>query len=141
MNEALTMSPPLMALACFAAWTLLLVFTAVASRVVAIMRGSDITINNFSPYGEDMPGFGQRVTRAHLNCVENLPVFAAVVAAAGFSGQFSVMEGTVMYIIYARLAQSTVHMISGSQTASLIRGTLFAVQTLLMLYYVFQMVS
>ena len=140
MNEALTMSAPLVALAYFAGWTLLLVLTAVSMRVVSIIQGSDITINKFSPYGEDMPGFGQRVTRAHLNCVENLPVFAAVVAAAGFSGQFGVMEGTVMYIIYARVAQSVVHMISGSQPASLIRGTLFAVQTLLMLYYVFQIV-
>jgi uncharacterized MAPEG superfamily protein len=140
MNEALTMNAPLVALACFAGWTLLLVLTAVNTRVVAIIRGSDIPINKFSPYGEDMPGFGQRVTRAHLNCVENLPVFAAVVAAAGLSGQFAVMEGTVMYILYARIAQSTVHMISSSQLASLIRGTLFAVQTLLMLYYVFQMV-
>ena len=86
-----------------------------------------------------MPGFGQRVTRAHLNCVENLPVFAAVVAAAGLSGQFSIMEGTVMFILYARILQSTVHMISGSMTASLIRGTLFSVQTVLMLYYVIKM--
>lgn len=140
MNETLTMTAPLIALACFAGWTLLLVITVANLRIVSIIRGSGIPINKYSPAGEDMPGFGQRVTRAHLNCVENLPVFAAVVAAAGFSGQFGVMEGTVMYILYARIAQSSVHMISGSLPASLIRGTLFAAQAILMLYYVFQMV-
>ncbi len=139
MNETLEMSTALIALAGFAGWTLLLVLTAVSSRVVAIMRGSDIPLNKFAPGGEDVPGFGQRVTRAHLNCVENLPVFAAVVAAAGLSGQFAVMESTVMFILYARILQSTVHMISGSLAATLIRGTLFAVQTVLMLYYVIKM--
>lgn len=139
MNATLEMSTPLIALAGFAGWTLLLILTTVTARVIAIIGGSDIPINKFAPGGEDLPGFGQRVTRAHLNCVENLPVFAAVVAAAGLSGQFSVMEGTVMFILYARILQSTVHMISGSLAASLIRGTLFAVQALLMLYYVAQM--
>lgn len=139
MNATLEMSTPLIALAGFAGWTLLLILTTVTARVIAIIGDSDIPINKFAPGGEDLPGFGQRVTRAHLNCVENLPVFAAVVAAAGLSGQFSVMEGTVMFILYARILQSTVHMISGSLAASLIRGTLFAVQALLMLYYVAQM--
>ncbi len=139
MNDTLTMSAPLIALAGFAGWTLLLILTTVSSRVFAIIGGSDIPLNKFSPGGEDLTGFGQRVTRAHLNCVENLPVFAAVVAAAGLSNQFAVMEGTVMYILYARIAQSTIHMISGSLPMSLIRGTLFSVQTLLMVYYVFQM--
>ncbi len=139
MNDALEMSTPLIALAGFAGWTLLLVLTTVGARVATILRGSDIPLNKFAPGGEDLPGFGQRVTRAHLNCVENLPVFAAVVAAAGLSGQFSVMEGTVMYILYARILQSTVHMISGSMAASMIRGTLFTVQNLLMLYYIIKM--
>jgi len=139
MNETLTMSAPLVALAGYAGLTLLLVLTAVSTRVFAIIGGSDIPLNKFSPSGEDLPGFGQRVTRAHLNCVENLPVFAAVVAAAGFSGQFGIMEGTVMFILYARIAQSTIHLISSALPMVLIRGSLFSVQVILMFYYVVQM--
>ncbi|RLA47130.1 MAG: MAPEG family protein [Gammaproteobacteria bacterium] len=133
------MSAPLVALAGYAGLTLLLVLTAVSTRVFAIIGGSDIPLNKFSPSGEDLPGFGQRVTRAHLNCVENLPVFAAVVAAAGFSGQFGIMEGTVMFILYARIAQSTIHLISSALPMVLIRGSLFSVQVILMFYYVVQM--
>ena len=133
------MSAPIVALAGYAGWTLLLVLTAVSARVFAIIRGSDIPLNKFSPGGEDLPGFGQRVTRAHLNCVENLPVFAALVAAAGLSGQFGVMEGTVMFILYARIAQSMIHMISSALPMALIRGSLFSVQVILMAYYVIQM--
>ena len=139
MNEPLTMSAPLVALAGYAGWTLLLVLTTVSARVFAIIGGSDIPLNKFAPGGEDLPGFGQRVTRAHLNCVENLPVFAAVVAAAGFSEQFGVMEGTVMFILYARIAQSSIHLISSALPMALMRGTLFSVQVLLMAYYVVKM--
>ena len=139
MNETLTMSAPLVALAGYAGLTLMLVLTAVSARVFAIIGGSDIPLNKFSPGGEDLPGFGQRVTRAHLNCVENLPVFAAVVAAAGFSGQFGIMEGTVMFILYARIAQSAIHLISSALPMVMIRGSLFSVQVILMVYYVVQM--
>jgi uncharacterized MAPEG superfamily protein len=140
MNEALMMNAPLIALAGFAGWTMVLVLITANTRVIKSLTGAtDIPINQFSPYGEDLPGFSQRVTRAHLNCVENLPVFAAVVAVAGLSGQFGVMESTVMYVLYARIAQSVIHMISTSFAMVLIRATLFVAQIILMAYYVIQM--
>ncbi len=139
MNETLTMSTPLIALAGYAGWTLLLLLTVVSARIFAIIGGSDIPLNKFSPGGEDLPGFGQRITRAHLNCVENLPVFAAVVAAAGFSGQFGIMEGTVMFVLYARIIQSSIHITSSALPMALIRGALLSVQIILLAYYVVKM--
>ena len=103
--------------------------------------GEKIALNAFSPDGDDLPGFGRRVTRAHLNCVETLPAFAAIVAAAGLSGQMEVLEGTVIFMLYARLAQSVVHMISVSVAAVFLRGGLYTAQVVLMLYYVRQLLS
>lgn len=133
------MNPTYYALAGFAGWTLLLTLVMATNRMANLFAGAKIPINKFSPTGEDLPGFGHRVTRAHLNCVENLPVFAALVAAAGFSGQLAVMESTAMYVLYARIGQSVVHLISTSPAMVWIRATFFFVQVLLMACYAYQL--
>lgn len=138
-TETLMMNASLTALAGFASWTLLLALIVANTRVANFIGGAKIPINKFSPSGEDLPGFGHRVTRAHLNCVENLPIFAALVAAAGLSGQFSIMEGTVMYVLYARIGQSVAHMISTASLVVWIRATFFFAQILLMAYYATQL--
>lgn len=137
MNAAL--SPTLYALTGFAGWTLVLMLVMTTNRVLNSFGGPKIPMNKFSATGEDLPGFGQRVTRAHLNCLENLPVFAALVVATVLSGQFGVMEGTAMYVLYARIAQSVVHMISASLPMVLVRGSFFFVQVVLMGWYTCQL--
>ncbi|OUS02315.1 hypothetical protein A9Q90_09475 [Gammaproteobacteria bacterium 54_18_T64] len=133
------MNPALVALAGFAGVTLLLLLTVANLRMLNFFTGKK-AINAFSPTGEDLPGFGQRVTRAHLNCVENLPVFAALVAAAGLSGQLSIMESTVMYVLYARIGQALAHMISTAPMVVWVRASFFFVQVLLMAWYAIQLV-
>lgn len=137
--ETLAMNPALFALAGFAGWTVFLLLTVANLRMANFFTGKK-AINGFSPSGDDLPGFGQRVTRAHLNSVENLPVFAALVVAAGLSGQFSIMEGTVMYVLYARIGQSVAHMISTAPLVVWVRATFFFVQVLLMAWYAIQLV-
>ena len=133
------MNDPLIALTGFAGWTLVIALIMISFRFINSFGGKKIPLNAFSPDGDDLPGFGRRVTRAHLNCVETLPVFAAIVAAAGLSGQMGALEGTAIYVLYARLGQSAVHMMSGSLPASLLRGGLFTAQVVLMLFYVTQL--
>jgi uncharacterized MAPEG superfamily protein len=133
------MNPALHALAGFAGWTILLTLIMATNRMANMFGGAKIPINKFSPSGEDLPGFGHRITRAHMNCVENLPTFAALVAAAGLSGQFGVMEGTAMYVLYARIGQSVAHLISTAPVMVWIRATFFFVQVLLMACYAYRM--
>ncbi|MDH5737085.1 MAG: MAPEG family protein [Gammaproteobacteria bacterium] len=134
-----TMNVAYVALTGFTLWTILLTLLLVGIRGYNSNNGAKIALNNFSPTGSDMPGFGQRVTRAHLNCLESLPVFASLVLVAGLTGQLGMMESTVMIVLYARLAQSIVHMISTSVPMVLIRALLFALQVLLMLCYAWQL--
>ena len=133
------MNPAYTALAGFAGWTLLLTLTMATNRMANLFGGAKIPINKFSPTGEDLPGFGHRLTRAHMNCVENLPAFAALVAAAGLSDQLGVMESTAMYVLYARIGQSVTHIISTSPIMVWIRATFFFVQVLLMACYAYQL--
>lgn len=135
-----TLNPALMALVGFAFWTLLLVLGCVNFRLFKSFGGAKIPLNSFSPSGDDLPGFGQRITRAHLNCLESLPVFAALVIVAGLTNQLSVMEGTAMYLLYSRIAQSITHMISTSVPMVFLRGTFLTVQIVLMLYYAYQLI-
>ena len=135
------MSNTIVALGGFALWTIVLVLSVATFRIVSdfiLKRG--IALNNFRPDGSDVPGFGQNITRAHLNCLETLPIFAGVVLAASLVGQTEILEPTVMYILYARIAQSTVHMISVSLTAVLIRATFFTIQLVLLASYIWQII-
>jgi len=135
------MSNTIVALGGFAFWTLILVLSIATFRIVSdfiLKRG--IALNCFRPDGSDVPGFGQNLTRAHLNSLEVLPIFAAVVLIASMADQIAVLEPTVMYILYARVAQSVVHMISTSLIPVLIRAIFFAIQLVLLASYIWQII-
>jgi len=90
-------------------------------------------VNSFRPDGSDLPGLGQRWTRAHLNCIEFLPIFAAVALSAVASGQAGVTDGLAWVLVGLRLAQSVVHLVSTSVPFVMIRATLFGAQVLIVL--------
>jgi uncharacterized MAPEG superfamily protein len=128
------MSTTLTALVAFAAWTALLVFALANFRVLYAQR-TQKAVNSFLPDGTDLEGFGQRLTRAHLNCLEFLPVFGAVGLAAVVSGNAAVSDPLAMVLLYLRIGQSVVHMISTAVPFVLIRATLFLGQILIVLYW------
>jgi uncharacterized MAPEG superfamily protein len=133
------MSPSLVALCLFAGWTLLLVF-AVALYRGAFSSRSGKALNTFLPDGSDVAGFGQRLTRAHLNCVETLPVVASVILAAAAAGRADVTDPLAMPLLYARVAQSTVHLVSTSVPAVLLRAGFFTVQLLIAASWIVRLV-
>ena len=104
------MTLPIWMLLGFAAWTLLLLMVTVGiyrwGRILAGMSG----IASFrSDQLEGAPWY-QRGTRAHANCIENLPVFAAIVIAlqAGHVTG-SLVNWLSIAILAARVVQSLVH--------------------------------
>ena len=80
------MTIPQWALLGFAVWTLLVLFGTVGVyRWSRILTGR-VRISEWQadqPQGSD---WYRRALRAHMNCVENLPVFAAIVLCATASG-------------------------------------------------------
>ena len=134
------MSPTLFALTAYAGWTALLVFSLANLRVLYAQRTSK-ALNSFAPDGSDLDGLGQRWTRAHLNSLEFLPIFAAVALAAVAAGKTSVTDGLAMPLLYLRLGQSLVHLGSTSVPFVLIRATLFVGQLLIVFYWTFQLLT
>jgi uncharacterized MAPEG superfamily protein len=116
------------ALACllgFVAWTLLLVFTLIGWRSVEALLGRR-RLDEFPagvPHGTDRYW---RLNRAHLNCVENLPLFATVVLVAHLMGADVGTFATVC--LAARVGQSVTHVASGAPAAVLVRATFYTVQ-------------
>jgi uncharacterized MAPEG superfamily protein len=75
-------------------------------------------------------GWYQRGTRAHANCIENLPVFGAIVyliTAIGLQGPL--VDSLCIAILVARIVQSTVH-VSHVQTDAFVsvRFSFYSVQ-------------
>lgn len=126
------MSPTLSALVAFAVWAGLLVLGLAGLRVVMAQR-TGVALNSFRPDGSDLPGLGQRWTRAHLNCLEFLPIFGVVALAAVVSGRSGVTDGLAWVVLYLRLAQSLAHLVSTSLPFVMVRATLFAAQVLIVL--------
>ena len=121
------MTPTMTALIGYALWFMLLSILIAATRVALVLGGKKAA-NDFNATGEDIGGFSERLARAHANCYENLPAFAAIALAALMSGHGSLMDQYAMLILYARMAQSLVHMLSTSVVAVNVRFMLYLIQ-------------
>ncbi len=120
------MSATAMSLTGLIAWTIALTFVLLGVRVKAIVAGHAFA--GFAQDGSDLGGFPERVTCAHGNSLEWLVVPAALMAYAIASDQTAVTDGLAMWVLYARVIQSIVHIASISTPAVGIRGTMLTVQ-------------
>jgi hypothetical protein len=104
------MSTPAWMLLGFAGWTLLLLVVTVGTfRWSHILTGRR-RISDFRADGTDGQDWYLRATRAHANCVENLPVFAAVVfALQAVHATGAAVDAMATIVLVARMAQTLVH--------------------------------
>ena len=117
----------------FALWTLVLVFVSVNWRVLEVLRGK--SINSWGRNdGIPVPAMVMRMQHAHLNCLENLPIFAVLVFAAALMGKSALVDGLACYVLAARIAQSVVHLIGTSAGLVFVRATFYVVQVLIFFY-------
>ena len=134
------MSATAAALLGYAAWTILLVMSLGLYRTGLVMTAGRAA-NSFSASGDDVEGLGQRLTRAHANCYENLPVAAAVMLYAVATGQTGVTDPLAYVLLGARLAQSVTHVVSSSRTFVLIRFAFYLVQTVIVAIWILQLAN
>ncbi|WP_137806416.1 MAPEG family protein [Pseudomonas sp. G(2018)] len=104
------MTIPMWMLLGFATWTLLLLVATVGVYRWVRILFSNVPIGSFrsdQPEGED---WYRRGTRAHANCVENLPVFGAIVFVISALGIDSpAVNFLSVIVLIARVCQSLVH--------------------------------
>jgi len=123
------MSIAVAALLAFAMWTITLLTLTIGIVRWGMIFSGKAELKSFpgdEPHGSP---FYRRATRAHANCIENLPVFGAIVFAAETTGAASPMlDGLAIAVIVARVGQTTAHLSSGSNTVIAIRFSFLMVQ-------------
>jgi len=124
------MTIPLWMLLSFATWTLMLLMTFVGVYRWANILFRRAPIASFRSDRLEGQDWYQRGTRAHANCVENLPVFGAIVLVISVIGVDGVaVDALCITVLIARIFQSLVH-VSHEQTDAFVavRFTFFSIQ-------------
>lgn len=129
------MSPSLLALLGFIAWTLLLLVIMETIRSRLVLMGA-VAANGFQPDNANLSPFMQRLARAHANCLEGLPVFGGLLLVAAVAGRTAVTDPLAWVLLGARVVQSLIHLASTSPAAVTTRFTAFAVQMGIAVYWV-----
>jgi uncharacterized MAPEG superfamily protein len=105
------MSIPMWVLLAFAGWTLLVLFTTIgAYRWSRILTGR-AKISDWRADVQQGSEWYCRAMRAHMNCIENLPVYGAIAVCATVAGvKGSFLDALALAFIAARICQTTVHL-------------------------------
>jgi uncharacterized MAPEG superfamily protein len=133
-TERQHMTPSSLALVLYAAWTLLLL-TAIAALRTRETLARRRPRNGFAVFGADVSAFSERLCRAHANCYENLPAFAALVLVAITSGYGHVTDPLALWLVAARMGQSVTHLISTRNWALNLRFVFFVAQMCVPLWW------
>ena len=124
------MTIPLLVLLGFAVWTILTLFGS-----IGVYRWSRILTGHASiaEWRADRPqgcDWYQRAMRAHMNCVENLPIYTAlVVALLGTGMQSATIDRLAIATLAARVCQTLTHIVlAPTNAATALRFAFFLAQ-------------
>lgn len=134
------MTDPIIPLLGFCLWTLLLAAIMAAGRSTLVLTGK-ARADDFPAYQYNPDHFLDRVARAYLNALETLPLFATLMLAAWYTRQLDLAISPALWILIARVAQSTVHMIGVNHGLVLLRFTFFLIQLVLMAVLAWNLLS
>jgi uncharacterized MAPEG superfamily protein len=131
----------LLSLLGFTAWTLLLVLGVVSYRSVVVLSGRRPANDWQRAKPSQDPEFLQRLTHAHANCLENLPVFASVILVAGLTGKLGITDPLAPWYLALRICQTLVHLTGTSARQVSIRFSFFLPQLLILGWMVIRLVG
>jgi uncharacterized membrane protein YecN with MAPEG domain len=119
----------------FAGWTLLLLLVGVGVYRWSLIFAGKATLTSFpgdTPHGS---AAYRRAVRAHANCIENLPVFGAIVLTAAVADLTPPHMGALaVTTMAARIVQSSVHMLLPETNRTIgVRFTFFLLQVVAMI--------
>lgn len=122
------MAPIYLTLILFTLWTLGLGITLITYRSVQVLLGKKKS-NEFPAGVQHGTDFNWRLNRAHLNSLENLPLFVAVVFLTVSLGKVDSFVNQAGYVILgARVTQSLIHLVSSDVMFVNIRFTFYMIQ-------------
>ena len=119
----------------FAAWTLVILSVGVGGYRWALILSGRASVAGWRADAQEGAEWYQRVMRAHMNCVGNLPVYGAIVVALTVAGLRSPLVGGLSEVLLAapRIGQTLVHVALHQTNAVVsVRFTLFSIQVICM---------
>ncbi|WP_269532236.1 MAPEG family protein [Chitinimonas sp. BJYL2] len=122
----------------FISWTIVLLLAMEIVRGYLVLAGR-VKSNEFRPDNANLSPFMQRLTRAHANCLEGLPVIGGVLLLALATGRSDVTDALAPWVLLARVVQSSIHVASTSNLAVNARFAAFAVQIGIAIYWVWML--
>lgn len=128
------MNATAIALLGYIAWTLLLLGGIAVLRVsVSVLQNKPA--NSFRPDGSDVSPFSGRLCRAHANVYESFPFIGGLLLLALATDTTGITDPLALVLLASRIAQSTVHLLSTSAAAVLIRFGFFLIQYVIAAYW------
>ena len=116
------------------AWTLFLVILMEVLRTRFLITGT-VAPNEFRPDNSNLPPYMQRLARAHANCIESFPIIGGLLLVALLTNRAEVTDALAVWLLLARLLQSSIHAVSSNVVASWLRFIAFAVQMAIAVYW------
>ncbi len=112
----MTMSIPVWVLLAFAVWSMLVLILTVGIYRWGLIFAGRVQVSAFRADQIEGSDRYRRAMRAHLNCLENLPIYGAIVITIVVSGaEGSALDGLALTLIGARIVQTLIH-VSWEQT-------------------------
>jgi uncharacterized MAPEG superfamily protein len=132
---------PIQALLGFGAWTLFLVVLSVSWRMPKALFGTPADSWTRGTDVVKTPPVFKRANDAHLNCLENLPIFTLLVLSASAMGKSDLIAPHAAYVFYLRLVQSAIHLVGVNHWFVLARFTFWLPQVGLFAFMFWQLLS
>jgi hypothetical protein len=120
------------------AWSLLLTLALLTLRSALVLSGK-AAINTFTADGSGSSDASVRLVRTLANSLENLPILIGVLLLAITMQAQTITDSVAIYILLARMAQSTCHLLSTSPAFVAARFSFYLVQLLLVAYILLQL--
>ena len=118
-------------------WMFILLLAIASLRFTSVYRKQHGL--RFKADGSDLSALAQRLSRAHANCYENLPMVTAVILVAAMTGNIAVTNFLALYFLGLRVMQSLIHVTSTSNTAILLRFICYLLQCGILVYWLYQL--
>lgn len=134
------MSPTVLALTGFIAWTLFLLVLMETIRAKLVLTKA-VPATGFDPANARLSPFMQRLARAHANCLEGLPIFGGLLLVAAVTGRTAITDPLALVLLAARLVQSLIHLASVAPSAITARFAAFTVQMVIAVIWTFRLLA
>ncbi|MGH6866228.1 MAG: MAPEG family protein [Methyloceanibacter sp.] len=130
------MTVPIWVLLAFVVWTILVLLAGIGVHRLSRILSGQAKPTDFPGGAAEGPPAYRRAVRAHANCVENLPLFAAIALTAAVAGiDTPRLDQLAIAVLVARICQTLTHMLFAETSLTVgLRFVFFTLQLLAMFW-------